>query len=54
MAIRDYQKLSNFEINKQVAIALGCPVESDKATEYEQVGDTLCFYDEKRTIHSLF
>jgi hypothetical protein len=50
----DYQSLTDFEINQQVATALGLPLYSDDAVEYEQIGDTLAYYDKDRNITTLF
>lgn len=51
--INKYLKLSFFEINKEVTLALGLPIESDEATQYEQIGDSLGYYDKDRVISIL-
>ena len=52
--IMDLSVLSNFELNREVAIALRLPLTSKNAEEYEQIGDALGFYDKSRSIHMLF
>ena len=52
--IKKLALLSDFEINKLVATSLGLPLTHENAIEYEQIGDTLAFYDRNRIITTMF
>jgi hypothetical protein len=54
MAVKEFTNLSDFEINREVALALGLTIEVDERFEKERIGDSLMYYDDRRVLHTLY